>query len=502
MDKPRRSQTWRAALLAAAMLHGLSAHATITPNTGTTLAYPQYEALTPALTLNAALQQFSAYSNYLSERRIDYQASRNSSTGTDFSKENQTYRFVDSQCQQLDLQFDSSGNLAGKHGFMPLPDALTSSKLTLFDDSISATLTLDQARQWIGSTGAQTGQSYLTGNGGSDSIWRWEQSNRQANIELNFMAGGGIGFLSQWQNTTNTSTALAPLYPRLQPGMSIADVRQLLGSNGSLAAKSFAPPNVTNFIPTVAYFWRDPAGNSIRVEFNGNTLSWSQANGPAFTAGNTLAVAPLVSSDIKRITLGSTADTVIATFGRPNAQTAYNIDYRDAEGNALFVWLNPDYLPPVMPVMPTMPILKVSGAGQFQRCVAAAPVQAKITGTSGGGLSNHTLVAEISAAQDDLGKAGQLYILTILPNANGVLALSPSKGWQFVTSTTQIPAYASVTLAKHSIPVLDGSVDLAAVPGIRFFAAYALAGKDLLTTGKITEIDQVLVLPASPPPAK
>lgn len=482
-----------------------NAFAALLPKAGTVLSYTQYDAITPTLTLSEAMQQFSAYSPYLSQRQVDFQASMNSTSGTDYSKESRTYRFTDGSCSQLDLMFDSSGKLASKRTYMQLPDALTSSTLNFFDDSVSNTLTLDQARQFIGSNGVQTGINYFTVNGGSDSNWRWERSDHQASIQLNFNASGSISFLSQWQKSANTTADLVAAYSRLQAGMGLSDVRNLLGGNGALTSKNFAQPQQSNFTPITAYYWNDAKGNQVRVEFNNNILSWTQAAGPDF-GKNSLAASLLSASDLNRITLGSTADNVKSMFGTPSNSDPYNLIYRDSDGSNLSVWISPNYIPapppsptttptapnttptPPTPTPPTV-VYQVSGAGIYLQCQAQDPYT--ITGTTSGTIVNRSLTANITVDPADLGKSGNLYILAALPYGMGVLALIQNKGWQQVTSASQIPVYATVTLGTHTIPVLDGKVDLSSLPGIRFFAVYTLAQQDLLKDGKGQQIDNL-----------
>lgn len=481
-----------------------NAFAALLPKAGTVLSYTQYDAITPTLTLSEAMQQFSAYSPYLSQRQVDFQASRNSTSGTDYTKESHTYRFTDGSCSELDLMFDSSGKLAGKRTYMQLPDALTSSSLNFFDDSVSSSLTLDQARQFIGSSGVQTGINYFSFNGGSDSSWRWERSDHQASIQLNFNASGSISFLSQWQKTVNTTVNLFAVYSRLQPGMSLADVRSLLGGNGALTSKNFAQPQQTNFNPSTAYYWNDASGNQVRVEFINNTLSWTQAAGPDF--GKNSLAALLSAADLNRVTLGSTADNIKSIFGTPSNNDPYNLIYRDSDGSNLSVWISPNYIPapppspsttptapnttptPPTPTPPTV-VYQVSGAGIYLQCQAQDPYT--ITGTTSGTIANRSLVANITVDPADQGKSGNIYILAALPYGMGVLALTQSAGWQQIVSPSQTPAYATVTLGTHTIPVLDGKVDLSSVPGIRFFAIYTLAQQDLLKDGKGQQIDNL-----------
>jgi hypothetical protein len=167
------------------------------------------------------------------------------------------------------------------------------------------------------------------------------------------------------------------------------------------------------------------------------------------------------------------------------------------------VWISPNYIPAPAPTpssTPTAPnttptpipptvVYQVSGPGIYLQCQAQAPYI--VTGTTSGTIANRSLVANITVDPADLGKSGNLYILAALPYGMGVLALTQSKGWQQITSPSQIPVYAAVTLGNHTVPVLDGKVDLSSVPGIRFFAIYTLAQQDLFKDGKGEQIDNL-----------
>lgn len=91
---------------------------------------------------------------------------------------------------------------------------------------------------------------------------------------------------------------------------------------------------------------------------------------------------------------------------------------------------------------------------------------------------NHraTLTVQLQAGSADVGRSGQLFVVAFLPD--GSAAALTAGGWQTV-SGGQYPPWQSVTLGRHSIPLV-ANADLQPLAGTQVYAGYGSNLADLL----------------------
>lgn len=542
-----------------------NAFASITPNSGTSIDFSTYASLDQSMTLSIAQQKFSGLRSFLAERRVDFSGS---SGPLDYSRQVLRYRFFASDCRELEMAFSPAGNLIYKRTSAPLNSSNTSATLRYFDDSTATAMTLPQAQQFIGSTGVQSGQSFVSSpNGGFDQVWRWQRSDKSGWIELAFDGSGNVTHLGQGKDDDiNTQTDLATAFNQLQTGMTLAQVQTLLGSPGMLSYRQF--PSTWNSINLSGYHWND-GSNDVGAEFQSGVLTKFKGSGLDL-GGSKFAAGTFTGNELNNLSLGGTVADVKAQLGTPAKEQQGSLDYRDSEGNSLFVGFAPEYVAPPPPTTPTgsctgtscptnitntgtgstggsittstgtsstgtgtgstsTSSTSTSGSGSgntttvVNTAVAAAPVlRATTTGTitptstatttgtlravnanlnlqcndnpgftltpsSSGTLSNRILKVALDVAPADRGKTGKLYVFAVLPDSNGVLSLSQTAGWQWVTFQNNVPVvtpYADVTLGSHSLTIFDGQSDLTSASGVRIVVGYGSDVMDMIQGGK------------------
>ncbi len=115
-----------------------------------------------------------------------------------------------------------------------------------------------------------------------------------------------------------------------------------------------------------------------------------------------------------------------------------------------------------------------------KRTTTPFTAQAKASGPT----TSPTLAAELTVDSDDAGQPGYLYIGAAL-GAN-LYMLSPT-GWLPFDPLNPV-AYSAVTLGTHSVPVLDGKLNLTPYKGMTLFAGYGRNAADLITHQKYKPI--------------
>lgn len=91
---------------------------------------------------------------------------------------------------------------------------------------------------------------------------------------------------------------------------------------------------------------------------------------------------------------------------------------------------------------------------------------------------NHraSLTLRVQAGTADVGRTGQLFVAALLPSGQ-IVALT-SSGWQGV-GAGGVPAYQSVTLGQHSVPLVS-QADLQPLSGTAIFAGYGTDLQDMV----------------------
>ncbi len=91
---------------------------------------------------------------------------------------------------------------------------------------------------------------------------------------------------------------------------------------------------------------------------------------------------------------------------------------------------------------------------------------------------NHraSLTLRVQAGTADVGRTGQLFVAALLPSGQ-IVALT-SSGWQGV-GAGGVPAYQSVTLGRHSVPLVS-QADLQPLSGTAIFAGYGTDLQDMV----------------------
>lgn len=508
-----------------------NAFASITPNSGTSIDFATYAALDQSMTLSSAQQKFSGLRSFLAERRVDFSGG---SGPLDYNRQVLRYRFFASDCRELEMAFSPAGSLIYKRTSAPLNSVNTSATLRYFDDSTATSLTLAQAQQFIGSTGVQSGQSFVSApNGGFDQVWRWQRSDKSGWIELAFDGSGAVTHLGQGKDDDiNTKTDLATVFSQLQTGMTLAQVQTLLGSPGMLSYRQF--PTTWNSTSLSGYHWYD-GSNDVGAEFQSGVLTKYKDSGLDL-GGSKFAAGTFTGNELNNLTLGGTVADVKAQLGTPAKEQQGSLDYRDSEGNSLFVGFAPEYVAPTNPSTLTGSCTGTSCPTNTDTGSTSGPTGGTSTGTTGGTtttstgtsststgtgststtgtlravnanlnlqcndnpgftltpsssgtLSNRTLKVTLDVAPADRGKNGRVYVLAVLPDNNGVLSLSQTAGWQWVTFQNNAPVvtpYADVTLGSHSLTIFDGKSDLTSASGVRIVVGYGSDVMDMIQGGK------------------
>lgn len=323
--------------------------ASIAPQAGSTLDFADYLSLDSSLTLGAAQQRYAGFSNYLAAKQVDFSPS-NGSAAIDYSKTRSRLRVFDSQCRQLELEFDSNGQLSGKRSQAPL-DASQTANLNFFADSVTS-LTLAQAQQAIGSSGVQTGTNFASNaNSGFDQVWRWEMSDRSGWIEIGFGGDGMARHLGQSSQASNSSADLISLASQLHSGMSLSEVQNLLGSSGSLSYRQFPSAGDNFFVPSSGYAWRSDDDSQLWAEFSNGILQSYTVDGQEVGSSKSSAASAnsFGNSEVNRISLGMSADDVKAIYGAPLQENSNNLVFSDSSGDTLRIYLAPEYVAPPPP---------------------------------------------------------------------------------------------------------------------------------------------------------
>ncbi|MDK2124155.1 beta propeller repeat protein [Parachitinimonas caeni] len=121
--------------------------------------------------------------------------------------------------------------------------------------------------------------------------------------------------------------------------------------------------------------------------------------------------------------------------------------------------------------------------GVFQ--IAPSPLKPfSIEATVGGSASKPTLTAQVSADSEDASQSGNLYVAAA--NDRYAFMLGP-KGWTAFDPLNPA-AYAPVTLGSHTIPILDGKLDVSAYKGMKIYAGYGRSPADLIQNQKYKHI--------------
>lgn len=106
----------------------------------------------------------------------------------------------------------------------------------------------------------------------------------------------------------------------------------------------------------------------------------------------------------------------------------------------------------------------------------AAPAGFSAWADASGPLHRTSLTVQLQAGSADRGRSGQLFVAAALPD--GTLLALTANGWVAAT-LANLPAYQSVTLGTHSIPVLR-QADLRGAEGATVYAGYGSSLADLL----------------------
>ncbi len=320
--------------------------ASIAPQAGSTLDFADYLSLNSSLTLSAAQQRYAGFSNYLASKQVDFSLN-NGSAGIDYSKSRNRLRVFDGQCRQLELEFDSNGQLSAKRSQAPLSASQTA-RLNFFDDRVGS-LTLAQAQQAIGSSGVQTGQNFVSnGNNSFDNIWRWEMSDRSGWIEIGFGGDGMARYVGQSNEASNSSADLISLAGQLRSGMSLSEVQNLLGSSGSLNYRQFPSAGDNFFVQGSSYAWRSDDDSRLWANFSNGVLQSYTVDGQEVGSGKSSVASgnSFGSNEVSRIGLGMSASDVKAIYGAPIQENSNNLVFSDSSGDTLRIFLSPEYLAP------------------------------------------------------------------------------------------------------------------------------------------------------------
>ena len=106
----------------------------------------------------------------------------------------------------------------------------------------------------------------------------------------------------------------------------------------------------------------------------------------------------------------------------------------------------------------------------------ASVAGSSFSAASSGSNRNLTVTASVQASSADSGRSGLLFAVASVPGA-GLFCLT-STGWTPCGST--FPSLASVTLRSHTIPLLDGSIDVSGLAGTDIYVGYGLSLADML----------------------
>lgn len=121
--------------------------------------------------------------------------------------------------------------------------------------------------------------------------------------------------------------------------------------------------------------------------------------------------------------------------------------------------------------------------GVFQ--ITPGPIKPfSIKATVSGTAAKPTLSAQINADSEDASLSGNLYVAAA--NDRYAFMLGP-KGWTAFDPLSPA-AYAPVTLGSHTIPILDGKLDVSAYKGMKIFAGYGRSPADLIQNQKYKQI--------------
>lgn len=108
-------------------------------------------------------------------------------------------------------------------------------------------------------------------------------------------------------------------------------------------------------------------------------------------------------------------------------------------------------------------------------------------GVASGGSAALNLTAHVVVAGADIGKSGQLFVAAALPT--GQIYVLTASGWAQFTGT--LTPYASAALGSHSIPILNGSVDVSSLAGTQMVAGYGTDATDMLNNQKFSYVYKI-----------
>lgn len=122
-----------------------------------------------------------------------------------------------------------------------------------------------------------------------------------------------------------------------------------------------------------------------------------------------------------------------------------------------------------------------NGIHQYTPPLPSAAITARATANN----SALQLTANVTVASVDVGQPGNLYLAVYL--ADGSLYQLTSLGWRAYQPPDLVP-YLSTRLGKHTISLLDGSLDVSAFKGASFYAGYGSDTADMLKRGNYAQI--------------
>ncbi|MDK2126676.1 hypothetical protein [Parachitinimonas caeni] len=91
-------------------------------------------------------------------------------------------------------------------------------------------------------------------------------------------------------------------------------------------------------------------------------------------------------------------------------------------------------------------------------------------------VSTPKVTANLAINAADVGKPGYLYVGAVV---GGNAYLKGPSGWAPLNAASPL-AYSAVTLGTHSIPVLDGTLNIAPYKGAQLFVGYGLSADDMM----------------------